>query len=141
MELKTRTIKQIFVIPASPNEVYDAIMDPDKHMEFTEDTAEGSSEIGGMFYAYDGYITAKNLELEKGKRIVQEWRTSEWPEDYPPSNLEIRLKEVEGGTELSMIHSQVPDEQADDYAEGWKEHYWHKLQGYFRKKKGGKRRA
>jgi len=141
MALKTRAIKQTFIIPASPNEVYDAIMDPDEHMEFTEDTAEGSSEIGGMFYAYDGYITAKNLELEKGKRIVQEWRTSEWPEDYPPSKLEIMLKEMEGGTELTMIHSQVPDEQADDYAEGWKEHYWQKLQSYFRKKKGDKRRV
>jgi len=108
--MKTRTIKQIEVFPASPDEVYDSFMDPKKHAIFTGDAASGSSEVGGEFIAYGGYITAKNLELVRGKRIVQEWTTSEWPEGYPASVLQITLKKVGEGTELTMVHSKVPSE-------------------------------
>jgi len=33
-----------------------------------------------------------------------------------------------------MVHSKVPEEQVDYYAEGWKEYYWKPLQKYFAKK-------
>lgn len=94
--------------------------------------------MGGEFQAFGGYSTAKNLELEPGKKIVQEWTTSEWPEGAPPSILTITLKPVEGGTKLTMVHSKVPEEQTDDYAAGWKEYYWTKLEGYFSARKGAK---
>lgn len=135
----TRTIEQKAIIPASPIRVFHALMDLKEHAEFTGEEAEGSGELGGVFRAYGGYITAKNIELEEGKRIVQEWSTSEWPEGYPPSRLEIHLAKHNGGTELHMIHSNVPEEQADDYAEGWQDHYWNKLQEYFLMKRGKKK--
>jgi hypothetical protein len=34
-----------------------------------------------------------------------------------------------------MIHSNVPEEQADDLAEGWNEFYWKLLKEYFSQKK------
>jgi uncharacterized protein YndB with AHSA1/START domain len=142
MTLKTKKIEQKVIIPATPNEVYQAFMEPEKHAKFTGDTASGSSEVGGEFRAGSGYITAKNLELDKGKKIVQEWSTSEWPEGYPPSRLELKLKKVEGGTELTMVQTEVPAEQADSYDEGWHEFYWEPMVRYFEKKvkaKGKKR--
>jgi activator of HSP90 ATPase len=75
------------------------------------------------------------LELEKDKRIVQEWVTSEWPKGYPPSKLELVLKKIKSGTELVMTHSDVPMEQADELAEGWNEFYWKPLKEYFSRKK------
>lgn len=131
-ELRTRTIEQKVIIPATPEDVYWALMDPKVHAQFTGDEAEGSAEVGGEFIAYGGYITAKNLKLVEGRRILQDWTTTEWPEGYPPSRLEVILVERKGGTELTMRHSNVPESQADDYAEGWREHYWTKLQEYFR---------
>jgi activator of HSP90 ATPase len=110
-------------------------MDPLKHAEFTGEEAAGSSKVGKEFHAYGDYITAKNLELEPGKKIVQEWTTSEWPEGAAPSILTITLKAVKGGTKLTMVHSLVPAEQSDDYEAGWKEHYWSKLENYFATKK------
>ena len=136
---RTRTIEQTVNIPATPLQVYHAIMDPKEHSEFTGEDAEGSDEVGGVFRAYGGYITAKNIELEKGKRILQEWTTTEWPEGYPPSMLDIRLSKSGEGTELRMIHSSVPEEQADSYAEGWTDHYWSKLREHFLLKKGRKK--
>ncbi len=138
-DFRTRAIEQTVIIPATPHQVYRAFMDPKEHAEFTGEEAEGSDEVGGEFRAYSGYITARNVELEEGKRIVQEWATSEWPKGYPPSRLEIRLAKVKGGTELTMVHSLVPEEQADDYEEGWYESYWDKLQEHFRSKKARKK--
>jgi activator of HSP90 ATPase len=122
-------------IPAEAEEVFEAFMDPAKHSEFTGDDASGSSVVGKEFHAYGGYILAKNLELEPGKKIVQEWTTSEWPDGAAPSVLTITLKKTKIGTKLTMVHSKVPEEQSDEYEAGWKEHYWSKLENYFAAKK------
>jgi activator of HSP90 ATPase len=128
--MEVTTIKDKIVIPATPDEVYDAFIDPKKHTAFTGSKATGSPKVGGKFTAWDGYILGKNLELEKGKRIVQEWITTEWPEGYSPSRLELTFTKVSSGTEISMIHSNVPAEQADDYKQGWIDFYWKPLKKF-----------
>ena len=135
MKLKTTTIIQKVVIPASPEEVYNAFIDPRKHAEFTGAKATCDPTVGGKFTAWDGYISGRNLELEKGKRIVQEWVTAEWPKGYPSSTLELTFRKVKGGTQVRMVHSHVPVEQADDYRQGWIDNYWELLKDYFQKRK------
>ncbi|WXG44402.1 MAG: SRPBCC domain-containing protein [Promethearchaeati archaeon SRVP18_Atabeyarchaeia-1] len=131
--MELTTIRDEVIIPAEPEEIYDAYVDPKKHSAFTGSKATGSGKVGGEFTAWDGYIFGKNLVLETGKRIVQEWMTTEWPEGYPASKLELTLKKVKGGTQLSMVHSNVPAEQADDYKQGWTDFYWKPLREYFKK--------
>lgn len=115
-------------------EVYEAYVDPKKHAAFTGQSATGNPRVGGKFTASDGYISAEYTELVKGKKIVHWWTTTEWPEGYPPSKLELRLRSKGKKTELTMIHSEVPAEQADRYAEGWQEYYWEPLKKYLAKK-------
>lgn len=134
MSMKATTIKQKTLIPATPDEVYDAFMEAKKHSAFTGSKATSDPKIGGEFTAWDGYISGGNLELVKGKKIVQEWSSTDWPDKFPPSRLELTFKEAKGGTEISMIHSNVPAEQADDLAEGWNEFYWKPLKEYFTKR-------
>jgi uncharacterized protein YndB with AHSA1/START domain len=131
MKMETTTIKQKVVIPASPKEVYDAYVDAKKHSKFTGSKATGKAVVDGKYTAWDGYIFGKHLELEDGKRVVQAWTTTDWVEGYGPSRLELTFKEVPGGTEISMVHSNVPKEQADEIAEGWVEFYWNPLKEYF----------
>jgi uncharacterized protein YndB with AHSA1/START domain len=138
MKLKTSTITQKVVIPASPEKVYDAFVDAKKHSAFTGAKATGDAKVGGEFSAWDGYVTGRNLELEKGRHIVQDWITTEWPEGYPPSRLEFTFHKVKGGTELTMVHSKVPAEQANEYKQGWIDNYWDPLKDYFGKKKRAK---
>ena len=133
--LKVGSIRQTVFVKADPVEVYEALVDPGKHSEFTGSPASGSRRVGGLFTAWDGYITAKNIELEKGKRIVQDWKTSEWPEGYPPSRLEITLAAKKNGTQLTMNQSRVPAEQVEKYRGGWVESYWDPLKEYFSGKK------
>ena len=131
--MRFEVIKQTVVIDASPNEVYKAYVDPKKHANFTGSPATGSPKVGGSLTAWDGYISGKYIELEKGKKIVHEWMTTEWPEGYPPSIVELTLKPKGTKTELTMIHSKVPAEQDESYADGWKEFYWDLMKEYFRK--------
>jgi uncharacterized protein YndB with AHSA1/START domain len=138
MKLKTTTITQRVVISAAPKEVYDAFVDAKKHSAFTGSKATCDPTVGGGFTAWDGYISGRNLALERGKRIVQEWSTTEWPEGYPPSKLELTFRGVKGGTELTMVHSEVPEEQAEDYGQGWIANYWEPLKDYFLKRKRSK---
>lgn len=134
MEIKTGTIKQKVVISASPDEVYKAYMDAKIHSKFTGGKATIVPKVGGKITAWDNYITGKNLELVKGKRIVQEWKTTEWPDGYPPSILTITLKRAGNKTELTMVHSRVPKAGMKEYADGWKDYYWNLLKEYFENK-------
>ena len=129
--MKATTIRQKTLISATPYEVYEAFMDAKKHSAFTGSKATCDPNVGGKFTAWDGYISGRNLKLEKGKTIVQEWSTTDWPEAYLPSKLELTFQKTKDGTEISMIHSDVPAEQADDIAEGWIEFYWKPMKEYF----------
>jgi activator of HSP90 ATPase len=133
MKTKFEVITQTAVIDAGPDEVFQAYVDPQKHSTFTGSPATGTPEVGGRFTAWDGYIEGRYVRLEKGKKIVQEWKTSEWPEGYPPSIVELSLRPKGKKTELTMVHSRVPAEQANDYADGWKVHYWEPMARYFKK--------
>lgn len=135
MTLRFGTIEQTVFFKASPEEVYDALLDPKKHAKFTGSPATTNSKVGVEFNAWDGYISGTNLELVKNKKIVQEWETTEWPKGYPRSRLEFTLTAKKGGTELKMVHSRVPAEQVDEYTGGWQSAYWEPLASYLSKKK------
>lgn len=132
---KTKTIKQKEFIPVDPVEIYDALLNEEKHSAFTGAKATCDRRVGGKFTAWDGYILGTNITLENGRRIVQEWKTSEWPEGYPPSMLEFTFKKKSGGTEVYLIQKNVPASQAINYEKGWGEFYWTPLKKYFNHKK------
>ena len=132
--LAVKTIRQKVVIPASPAEVYEAFVDPKIHAAFTGSPAKGTRRLGSHFAACGGYIDSVHRELVPGKRIVQDWSTTMWPEGAPVSRLELTLKPVPKGTELRMVHSNVPASQADSYRQGWTLYYWQPLDAYFKKR-------
>ncbi len=69
--------------------------------------------------------------LEPNHRIVQSWRTTEFPPESPDSRLELILEEVEGGTKLTLRHSNIPEGQGQMYKDGWVEWYFEPMQAYF----------
>jgi activator of HSP90 ATPase len=115
----------------SAERVYNAWMESKTHSAATGSPAHISPGVGGEFSAWDGYISGKNLEVEPHRRILQSWRTTEFPEDSPDSLLEILLEEVEGGTQLTLIHTGIPDGQGGDYRQGWEDYYFKPMQEYF----------
>ena len=132
MKQEVTTIKQTIIIPnASPKQVYDAYVDPKKHSEFTNSKATGKTVVGGKYTTWDGYIFGKYLVLEEGKRVVQEWTTTDWEEGYPTSKLELCFNAVPEGTQIVMVHINVPKLQASEVEQGWVEFYWDPLKEYF----------
>lgn len=128
---KTGTIKQKVTINATPLEVYNAFTDARKHSAFTGAKATGAAKVGSKITAWDGYIMGKNLKLSKGKLIVQEWWTTEWPEGSAPSILSIKLEPKGKKTLLTMTQTKVPKSQIRSYTSGWYESYWDPLAKYF----------
>jgi len=128
---KVKTIKQTVIIPASPEKVYDAYVDPKKRSEFTGYQATGRPVVGGKFTGIDEHIFGKYLELDDEKRVVQEWTSTDY--DYGPSRLELCFNKVPEGTELVIVLSGVPEDQADETADAWTKFYWDPLKKYFSK--------
>jgi activator of HSP90 ATPase len=119
------------LIPASPGEVYSSWLDSARHGEMTGTQCAIDPAVGGVFSVSDGYITGTNVLLEPGQRIVQSWRTSEFPDGSPDSLLELRVEAEAGGTRLTLIHSAIPRGQGAMYREGWDEYYFKPMVEYF----------
>ncbi|HME50937.1 MAG TPA: SRPBCC family protein [Candidatus Lokiarchaeia archaeon] len=132
----TGTLELSDIIPATPKEIYEAWLDSKKHSAMTDNTAASiDPEIGGKFTTGDGYIEGTFVELEPNHRIVQKWRTTDFSEDDPDSDLEITLEETEGGTTLTLVQSNLPEDQVDAYHQGWIDFYFEPMKAYFTKRK------
>jgi activator of HSP90 ATPase len=71
------------------------------------------------------------VKLQRARQILAEWKTSEWPEGYPASQLLLSFQVSDAGTLVSMVHSGVPVSQAEAYRQGWTVYYWTPLKEYF----------
>ena len=121
------------VIPANVSDLYNAWLSSEGHTAMTDNPAKVDGKVGGKFTAWDGYIFGSTLNLEPDQRIVQAWRTSEFPDDAPDSRLEILFEEVSEGTKVTFIHSDMPEDQVDSYRQGWEDFYLKPMKEYFSK--------
>ena len=126
------------IIAATPEQIYKAWLSMDGHTRMTGSPAEVAGRVKGKFTAWDGYISGETLESKPFSRILQAWRTTEFPEGSPDSNVEILLESVKGGTKVTIIHTNIPDDQADDYKQGWQDFYLKPMKSYFDKQSGDK---
>lgn len=125
------SITVTFSLHAAAKDIYNAWLDSDEHTAMTGEKATASREVGGEFSAWNGYITGKNLLLIPGKKIVQSWRSSEFPDDAPDSVLSIQLIENQGITEVDLEHKDIPPGQGLQYRAGWIDYYANPMQKYF----------
>ena len=72
--MKTKTLHQSVLLKATAHDIYEALMDSNKHSEFTHSPAVIHREVGGEFSAFDGWASGKTVELIPDKKIVQKWR-------------------------------------------------------------------
>src|SRR4029077_15752904 len=77
---KSITIHQDLEFSASPQQLYEALLDSKQFSEFSGRAAEINREAGGAFSLFKGHIIGRNLELVPNERIVQAWRGGSWPE-------------------------------------------------------------
>ncbi len=124
------TIRQTVTFDAPPHAVFESLLDSKKHAAFTGSKARISRKVGGKVSAWDGYIEGRNLRIEKDKVIVQSWRTTDFQEEDPDSQVMFHLSRKGSGTRLLFVHRNVPDRLAEEFRQGWIDNYWVPLKAY-----------
>lgn len=122
----SKPIEHTLTVNATPHELYEMLLDSEKHTQWTGGGAKIDRQVGGEFSVFDGAISGKTLELDPDKRIVQSWRPGGW-EEGQFSTVTFDLEETDGGTKLTLTHTDVPEEHQDSINAGWKENYWDRL--------------
>ncbi len=117
-------------IETTAKQIYKAWLSTQGHTKMTGGEAFISDKVGDAFTAWNGFISGKNITLEPYHKIVQSWRSTSFKDDEQDSQIEITLKENGVTTELTLIHSKVP-EDGEHYIKGWDEHYFQPMKAYF----------
>jgi len=119
---------------AKPERVYDMLMQAELHGAFTKSKCEISDTVGSDFSLGDGWITGKNLALERGKKIVQLWRGKQitgepWAEGHH-STVTFEFIAKGEDTEILLTHADVPEAVCADLTAGWLKYYFEPMNDF-----------
>jgi activator of HSP90 ATPase len=132
------SIHQEPAFSASPKRVYEALTDAKQFtrvvqlsgalqaMHLPDQPAQISTQVGGAFALFGGFITGRHVELVPNVRVVQAWRALDWPAGVY-SIARFELVEQGSGCKIVFDHTGFPKGEAQSLASGWKAHYWEPL--------------
>jgi activator of HSP90 ATPase len=123
-----KDFKKYYTIPAPTDEVYLALTIPLSIKLWSGAEAEMSTEVGSEFSLFEGDITGKNLEFVENKKIVQQWYFEGQDE---PSIVTMKIHEVQKGTSIELLHTNIPDDVYDEFVDGWDSSYFGELIEFF----------
>ena len=123
-----KTFKKTFRINAEPSDIYSALTNPYTIELWTGYPAIMSTEPGSEFSLWEGDICGRNLEFEQDRKVVQEWYFGEREEK---SIVTITIDHDGGDSLVTVEHSNIPDSDFADIAEGWREFYMGAVLGFF----------
>jgi uncharacterized protein YndB with AHSA1/START domain len=117
-------IHQEIDIDASPAAVYGLLTSSADFAKMTGgEAASISTDAGGAVSLFEGGISARNIELVPGKRVVQAWRSQAWPEGVY-SVVRFELTPSGKGTKVVFDQAGHPDEAQKMLEGGWHQMYW-----------------
>lgn len=134
MAKQTDRIEMSWIVDAKPKEVYAHWLDSEGHGAMTGGRASVDPRVRSEFTAWDGYIHGVTTALEKNRRIVQTWRTSQFTRRAPDSRIEVKLRAIGGKTQVTLVHTKLVPGDGARYTAGWFEHYARPMVAYFEKR-------
>lgn len=123
-----KTFKKIFRINTEPSDIYSAITNPFTIELWSGYPARMSTEPGSEFSLWEGDITGINIGFIQDKQIVQEWFFGDQPEK---SIVTITISPDRENSVITVEHTNIPDLEFDDIAEGWREYYIGAISNFF----------
>lgn len=123
-----KDFKKYYIIPAKPEEIYLALTKPATIQLWTGEPAEMSTEPGSEFSLWDGSIVGRNITFEESKLIKQEWY---FGDQEPPSIVTIKLHPHKQGCSVELLHTNIPDDEYDNFVSGWDESYFGMLEEFY----------
>jgi uncharacterized protein YndB with AHSA1/START domain len=122
------TIEKTYEMNATPEEVFEALVNPELIEDWSGDEAKMSADIGGKFSLWGGQMFGTNLEVVKNKKLVQEWCYDQWKE---PSKVTFTIKSKGKVTILDLLHENVPEKSVNSISDGWDAYYLGAMQDMF----------
>ena len=128
----TTVYERTLAIDASPETVWEFLVDPEKLMRWKGINADLDAQPGGTFRCevIPGHIArGEYVEIDKPNRLVFTWGWDS-SEDVPPgsSMIVIELASDGDGTSLHFVHKDLPNAEAiASHAHGW-DHYLPRLE-------------
>ncbi len=101
-------ITRELTLPAPPEEVWEALTDPDRLAEWFANEVELELRPGGagVFRWGDGTERAATVEeVEEKRRFTFTWEE----EGEAPTRVEITLDDADDGTEVTVVESPAPE--------------------------------
>ncbi len=115
-----KIVKQTYHIEAPVEGVWEALVNPSEIDAWGAGPAIMDDKEGTEFSLWNGDIHGKNIEVKKNEKLVQEWYSGDWPE---PSIVSFLLTQEANGTQVDLIHENIPDKEAKEIETGWKKYY------------------
>jgi len=130
---ETAVIVHSLLLKSAPAEVFETLMDEKKHSKLTGKPAKIAPKEEGEFALLGGFAHGINIEVRRGKKIVQAWNCSEagWPADHFAICTFV-LAPAETGTKLSFTQTGIPPELLETMTDFWTKNYWEKLTAIFK---------
>ena len=137
----TRTsLHQELELQASPQRIYEALLDSKQFAEFSGEPAQIGREEGSAFSTFGGVILGRNIELVSGQRIVQAWRPSHWaPGTYSIVRFELKARNAQAT--LILDHTGFPEGDFSSLNYGWGLKYWDPLKKFLAKEPDGQNKG
>lgn len=118
-------------IPAPPAEVFDARMSSEGHTAMTGRRRGGRARRRWPLLGLGRIHHRRDPGARSTAPRPQRWRTGEFGEDQPDSEIEVLLEAKDGVTLLRLHHRGVPEDQRGYEEGGWEENYLAPMREYF----------
>lgn len=115
-----KKLKQIYIIDAATQDVWNALVDP----KIITDWGAGPAQMSDKkekFSLWGGDIYGTNIEIQKGYKLVQDWYAGDWAE---PSRVVFELVSEDDKTKVTLTHTNIPDDEFEGIKSGWKDYYF-----------------
>jgi len=119
-----RDIRQTVRLPASPDDLFDSYLDPERHAAITGQPVQISPKPGSEFRAFDGALSGRVVAVVPKRLIVQTWRASHWKKEDVDSVLVLAFSGDRAYGQIDLVHVNVADHDFKDVSEGWEKYYW-----------------
>ena len=130
-----KAIEQSYFIHAPLSDVWNALVVPKVIDAWGGGPVTMIDKVGEKFSLWGGSIWGVNKEVLHKKKLVQEWYSDSdnapWDK---PSLVTFMLHLEKDGVTLTLVQTNVPDVDAKDIEEGWKDYYLGPLKEYLEKK-------
>jgi len=135
-------IRQEVTFDASPQRIYQALTTT-KDFDSITRLSDGavllaaagakptaiSTEVGGPFTLFGGYVTGRHIEMLPAERLVQAWRAGSWkPGEFSIAVFHLAAEGTK--TRLKFEHRGFPNGDGAVLAHGWYVHYWEPLEKF-----------